>query len=74
MEASKQVEILYALLTLDNNYWTAFYNWQPDNPIMLQNNQGYLGSMTPHGATIKRRPPINQRYGESVNEPHRQMY
>jgi len=56
------------------NYWTAFYNWQPDNPIMLQNNQGYLGSMTPHGATIKRRPPINQRYGESVNEPHRQMY
>jgi hypothetical protein len=82
MEASKQVEILYALLNLENvcffyliyyicagnlkncsffqNYWTAFYNWQPEN---LQNNQGCLGSITPHGtaATIKR-IPINQRY------------
>lgn len=77
MEASKQVEILYALLTLDNNYWTTFYNWQPDNPLIQQNNQGCLGSITPHGTstTIKRRPPINQRYGlEPVTEPNHRMY
>ncbi|KAF7626927.1 hypothetical protein Mgra_00009657 [Meloidogyne graminicola] len=44
LEASKQVEILYALLLLDHSYWTSFYNWQPNNPSMNNQAEG-----TPRG-------------------------